>query len=188
MLLGYVFGAVYKTGFNSQGRRKILLISGTSLVILFIVLRLVNHYGNPAPWTVQRNAAHTLLSFLNTTKQPPSLLYLSMTLGPVLILLSFTEQVRSRFASFCRVYGNVPYFYFIMHLCLIRIINLVLIVLAGIQIKFTGFPLVWQADGFGYPLWAVYLFWFLVIAMLYFPSKWYGNYKRNHTRWWLSYL
>jgi len=188
MLLGYAFGAAYKTGFDSQMRRRILRISGISLIILFIVLRLVNHYGDPAPWAAQRNAAHTLLSFLNATKQPPSLLYLSMTLGPVLILLSFTEQINGRFSSLCRVYGNVPYFYFIMHLCLIRIINIVLIVLGGLQIKFTGYPLVWQADGFGYPLWAVYLFWFLVIAMLYFPSKWYGNYKRNHTRWWLSYL
>jgi len=188
MLLGYVFGAVYKTGFNSERRKRILLTSGISLTVLFIVLRLANHYGDPNPWTVQRNAAHTLLSFLNATKQPPSLLFISMTLGPVLIFLSFAEKLSSRFASFCRIYGNVPYFYFIMHLCLIRIINIVLIVLAGIRIKFTGFPLVWQADGFGYPLWAVYLFWLLVIAMLYFPCKWYGNYKRHHTQWWLSYL
>jgi uncharacterized membrane protein len=188
MLLGYAFGAVYKTGFNSERRKRILLISGISLTILFIVLRLVNHYGNPAAWTVQRNAAHTLLSFLNATKQPPSLLFVSMTLGPVLILLSFAEQFRGRFASFCRVYGNAPYFYFIMHLCLIRIINIALIVLGGLPIKFDGYPLVWQADGFGYPLWAVYLFWFAVVAALYFPCKWYGNYKRNHTQWWLSYI
>ena len=188
MLLGYAFGSIYKTGFDSQRRRRILRISGISLVLLFIVLRLVNHYGDPNPWTVQRNAAHTLLSFLNATKQPPSLLFLSMTLGPVLILLSFAEQLSGRFTSFCRVYGNVPYFYFIVHLCLIRIINMVLIVLDGLPIKFTGFPLVWQADGFGYPLWAVYLFWFLVIAALYFPCKWYGNYKRSHTWWWLSYI
>ncbi len=188
MLLGYVFGTVYKTGFNSERRRRILLISGISLTILFIVLRLINHYGDPNPWTVQRNAAHTLLSFLNATKQSPSLLFISMTLGPVLILLSLAEKFSSRFASFCRIYGNVPYFYFIMHLCLIRVINIALIVLGGLQIKFTGFPLVWQAAKFGYPLWAVYLFWFFVIAALYFPCKWYGNYKRHHTQWWLSYL
>ncbi len=188
MLMGYAFGTIYKTGFNSERRRRILLITGASLVILFIVLRLVNHYSDPVAWTVQRNAAHTLLSFLNATKQPPSLLFVSMTIGPVLLLLSFAEKFSSRFASFCMVYGNVPYFYFIMHLCLIRIINIVLIVLAGLPIKFTGFPLVWQAAGFGYPLWAVYLFWFLVIAMLYLPCKWYGDYKRHHKQWWLSYL
>ncbi len=188
MLLGYVFGTIYKTGFNGERRRRILLMSGISLVVLFIVLRLVNHYGNPVPWTIQRNAAHTLLSFLNVTKQPPSLLFVSMTLGPVLILLSLAERVKNRFASFCMVYGNVPYFYFIIHLTLIRIINIVLIVLGGIQIKFTDFPLVWQAAGFGYPLWAVYLFWFLVVGTLYFPCKWYGNYKRTQKHWWLSYL
>jgi uncharacterized membrane protein len=118
MLLGYTFGAVYKTGFNGERRRRILLISGISLTVLFIVLRLVNHYGDPNPWTVQRNAAHTMLSFLNATKQPPSLLFVSMTIGPVLILLSFAEKFSSRFAAFCRVYGNVPYFYFIMHFIL----------------------------------------------------------------------
>jgi len=188
MLLGYVFGAVYKTGFNAERRRRILLLSGVCVTLLFIVLRLINHYGDPAPWSVQRNAAHTFLSFLNANKQPPSLLFVSVTLGPVLILLSFAEQFRGRFSSFCRVYGNAPYFYFIVHLCFIRVINMVLIVLTGLPIKFNGFPLVWQADGFGYPLWAVYLFWAFVVAALYFPAKWYGNYKRNHTQWWLSYL
>jgi len=188
MLLGYVFGTVYKTGFNGERRKRILMLSGSSFIILFIVLRLVNHYGDPSAWSVQRNVAHTLLSYLNTTKQPPSLLYLSMTLGPVLILLSLAEQFNSRFASFCRVYGNVPYFYFIIHLCFIRTINIALIFLSGLPMKFVGYPLVWQAEGFGYPLWAVYLFWFFVVAALYFPCKWYGNYKRTHGQWWLSYL
>jgi hypothetical protein len=188
LFLGYAFGALYQNGFSSQRRKRILLYSGLALVCIFIVLRGINHYGDPNPWSLQRNAAHTVLSFLNATKQPPSLLYLSMTLGPTLILLSFAESFKGGFGAFCRVYGNVPYFYFILHLCLIRVLNIVLILIQGLPMKPTEDPLVWQADGFGYPLWAVYLFWILVVVLLYFPCKWYGQYKRTHSKWWLSYL
>jgi uncharacterized membrane protein len=188
LFLGYAFGALYQNGFSTQRRKRILLYSGLALVCIFIVLRGINHYGDPNPWSLQRNAAHTVLSFLNATKQPPSLLYLSMTLGPTLILLSFAESFKGGFGAFCRVYGNVPYFYFILHLCLIRVLNIVLILIQGLPMKPTEDPLVWQADGFGYPLWAVYLFWILVVVLLYFPCKWYGQYKRTHSKWWLSYL
>jgi len=187
MLLGYSCGTLYAANFSAEKRRKILLVSGIALCCMFIVLRLINRYGNPVPWAVQRNAAHTLLSFLNATKQPPSLLYMSMTLGPVLIFLSLAEKMKGWFASVCEVYGNVPYFYFIVHLCLIRVINLGLIVVQGLPMKSTD-PLVWQVSGFGYPLWAVCLFWLLVLTLLYFPCKWYRTYKQTHQQWWLSYL
>lgn len=188
LLLGYVFGKLYQAGFDARRRQAILRLSGLSLLGLFVLLRWVNHYGDPAPWSIQRNAAHTLLSLLNTTKQTPSLLFFSMTLGPVMLLLSYVEKMNNRLAGFCRVYGNVPYFYFIVHLCLLRLLNIVLILAERIPLKSDGSPLVWQAAGFGHPLWAVYLFWAFVVAALYFPSKWYGNYKRAHSNWWLSYL
>jgi len=188
MLLGYAFGQLYKADFSPARRQKILLLSGIALSALFIIFRLINHYGDQAPWAVQRNGAHTFISFLNASKQPPSLIYLCMTLGPMLIFLSAAEKTSNWFSSVCEVYGNVPYFYFVMHLTVIRIINVALVIVAGIPIKFQGFPLVWQAAGFGYPLWAVYLFWPLVFIMLYFPCKWYGKYKRTHKQWWLSYI
>jgi len=188
MLLGYAFGSLFKAGFSAQRRQKVLLLSGLSFCLLFIVLRLINHYGDQSPWAVQRNAAHTFISFLNASKQPPSLLFLCMTLGPMLIFLSFAEELKGRFASICEVYGNVPYFYFIAHLTTIRIINVSLVMVRGLPIKFNGFPLVWQAEGFGYPFWSVFLFWPLVVIVLYFPCKWYGSYKRTHKQWWLSYI
>jgi hypothetical protein len=66
--------------------------------------------------------------------------------------------------------------------------NILLIGLKGLPFKSDGNPLVWQAQGFGFPLWAVYLFWLFVVAAFYFPCKWYGSYKRTHRWWWLSYL
>jgi uncharacterized membrane protein len=188
LLLGYVFGKLYQTGADPAKRQKILLICGFSVICLFILLRLVNHYGDPNPWSVQRNAAHTLLSYLNATKQPPSLLFFAMTLGPVMLLLALAEKFNNRLTAFFEIYGNVPYFYFIGHLCLLRLMNILLIALKGLPFKSDGNPLVWQAQSFGFPLWAVYLFWLFVVAAIYFPCKWYGNYKRTHSQWWLSYI
>jgi uncharacterized membrane protein len=189
ILLGYVFGSLYQTGFDIKKRQKILLLSGISFITLFIILRTINHYGDPRPWSVQRNLAHTVLSFLNVTKQVPSLMFFSITLGPIMILLALVEKINNRFTDILRVYGNVPYFYFIVHFSLLRILNILFILIEGVPMKSSSdLPLVWQADGFGHPLWAVYLFWIGVVALLYYPCKWYGNYKRTHAHWWLSYV
>ncbi|MES2371876.1 MAG: heparan-alpha-glucosaminide N-acetyltransferase domain-containing protein [Bacteroidota bacterium] len=190
ILLGYVFGKLYQNGFDGKKRQKTLLISGIFFICLFFLLRSINHYGDPRPWTIQRNFAHTVLSYLNVTKQVPSLLFFSITLGPILVLLSMIEKTSNRFTAVCRVYGNVPYFYFIGHFCLLRVINIVLIFIEGIPMKSSSdLPLVWQATGFvGYPLWAVYLFWIAVVALMYYPCKWYGNYKRTYGHWWLTYV
>jgi uncharacterized membrane protein len=188
LLLGYVFGHLYKKGYNAAKRQKILRLSGCVLVVLFVTLRLINHYGDPAPWAVQRNTAHTLLSFLNVRKQTPSLLFMLMTLGPVLLLLSVTEGISNRITRFCTVYGNVPYFYFIAHLVLLRIINVAGVVIAGIPLDFQKPTPVWAAPGFGIPLWGVYLCWITVIALMYYPCRHYGRYKQTHSGWWLSFI
>ncbi|HVW96383.1 MAG TPA: heparan-alpha-glucosaminide N-acetyltransferase domain-containing protein [Mucilaginibacter sp.] len=191
MLIGYTFGSFYRDAFDALRRRKILLIAGIALTGLFILLRLINAYGDPATWSPQRNGMHTLLSFLNTTKYPPSLMYLCMTLGPALMILSWVEGGQNKFAAACRVYGGVPFFYFVVHLYLVRLIYIILTAVSGINIfsvKSPEAPFVAQAPGFGYPLWVVYLVWILVIVILYFPCRWYGNYKRTHRQWWLSYL
>lgn len=188
VLLGYVFGALYRTGYDSKKRQAILLYVGITSCLLFIILRSLNGYGDQSHWSVQRNFAHTLLSFLNASKQPPSLLFFLMTLGPVLILLSVIEKYGNRFTAICRVYGNVPYFYFIIHICLLRAFNLALIFITGLPYKSDGNPLVWQAAGYGFPLWVVYPFWILVVFLLYLPCQWYGKYKRSHQQWWLSYI
>ncbi len=188
LLIGYMIGSLYRTGYAADSRKRVLLLIGSGLIAVFVLLRWINGYGDPSPWSAQRNMAHTLLSFLNATKQPPSLVYLSMTLGPVLILLALIEKTANRVTAFCAIYGHVPYFYFLAHLVLIRIINIALILTAGLPMKSDGSPLVWQAQGFGYPLWMVYVYWAVVIIALYLPCKWYGSYKRTRRHWWLSYI
>lgn len=188
LLSGYVFGSLYKTGYDANKRKKILRLSGTIGICLFILLRLMNQYGDPSHWATQQSPVFTFLSFINTTKQSPSLLFLLMTLGPILLLLSFTENANSRLSAFFKVYGNVPYLYFLFHLSFLRLINILLALTMGLPLHSDGSPIVWQVRGFGIPLWAVYLVWLSVVLILYFPCRWYGAYKKKQGYWWLSFL
>jgi uncharacterized membrane protein len=191
MLLGYCFGSLYKREINADLRKSQLLITGVCITILFIGLRILNFYGDPAPWAAQRNWVYSLLSVLNTSKYPPSLLFLCMTLGPVLIILALVEKARSSFSHLLIVYGNVPFFYYVLHFLILRVVNVIFFFGAGYttsQIKAPGSPFLFSPATFGYPLWVVYLLWLCLIVAMYWPCKWYGNYKRTHTNWWLSYL
>ena len=191
MLLGYSLGTLYDSGFDAVKRKKYLLYSGLGLLVLFLVLRLFNLYGDPHPWGFQRTTTLSILSFLNVTKYPASLLYLCMTLGPALILLAFTEGVSGRAARVFMTYGGVPFFYYVLHWYLIQTIQVGLFFATGFTSKqidnphgfFRFFP-----DGFGLSLLGVYGVWLVVIILLYWPCKWFGRYKKTHRQWWLSYL
>jgi len=61
---------------NTQRRRRLLLAIGGTATALFIALRALNICSDPAPWSAQKNLVFTGLSFVNTTKYPPSLLFL----------------------------------------------------------------------------------------------------------------
>jgi hypothetical protein len=43
-------------------------------------------------------------------------------------------------------------------------------------------------DGYGHGLALMYLTWFLIVVILYFPCAWFAAYKQRHKAWWLSYL
>ena len=83
--MGFALGQVYS--WESERRRAFLLGLGSALTLGFLVIRGINAYGDAARWATQKSALFTALSFLNTTKYPPSLLFLLMTLGPMLVVL-----------------------------------------------------------------------------------------------------
>jgi uncharacterized membrane protein len=123
MLLGYCFGRLFQSNVDPLWRRKMLLGIGTGLIVLFIILRATNLYGDPVPWSTQpRGVLYTFLSFLNLNKYPPSLLFLCMTIGPGILFLAFIEKVQNRFTKIMNVYGRVPMLYYILHFYLIHII------------------------------------------------------------------
>jgi uncharacterized membrane protein len=193
MLAGYAIGKWYTREYDATQRRKQLLTAGIIAVLLFIVLRFINIYGDPAPWSTQKNIVFTILSFINCTKYPPSLLYTLMTLGPVLIILSWMEGKELNFLKPALVFGRVPLFYYVLHFYLIHTISLISYMIINDKSlsevdfhfgnAFGGIP-----TGWGYSLGIVYIAWISVVVALYPVCKWYNRYKSTHSYTWLSYV
>jgi uncharacterized membrane protein len=175
MAIGFAFGDILLR--EAAARRKWLFISGAALTILFVGIRATNLYGDPQPWSPQKNFLFTAFSFLNCQKYPPSLCYLLMTLGPALMLLAWLDRGTPKFLRPVLVFGHVPLFFYLLHLPLIHGLAL-----AAMKIQHAP-P---GAAGFGLPV--VYLFWILDVALLYPVCRWYAEFKRTHRSAWLSYL
>lgn len=195
MALGYCLGKLYGKGYPAPQRKKLLLTLGLGLIALFIIIRAINIYGDARTWSTQASPVYTFLSFLNTTKYPPSLLYLLMTIGPALVLLALFERTPGRLGEKIVVIGRVPMFYYILHLYLIHLLAMFATSFSGHQwgdmilnnALWTG--KVDQLQGYGFSLGVTYLVWVLVVVLLYPLCKWYDQYKRSHRdQWWLSYL
>ena len=120
MTLGYYLGRLYDQSYNAQKRRRILLLAGAGAIVLFVLLRAGNWYGDHSPWSIQKNPAFSLLSFLNVTKYPPSLLYVLITLGPALIFLALAEKPLNSLGNKISIFGRVAMFYYLAHLLLIH--------------------------------------------------------------------
>ncbi len=189
MLVGYAIGPLFEQPLAYR-KRTLALIGGGALS-LFVLLRFINFYGDPALWSVQKNAVFTMLSLINVSKYPPSLLYCLLLLGIALLILSLADGVSNAFTRVLMVYGAVPMFYYILHWYLI---HLLMLAVAGLQ----GFTLADIPDGpftFGRPkgmgvsLEMVYLIWFGLIVALYPLCRWYGQYKAaNPQKGWLRYV
>jgi uncharacterized membrane protein len=186
MALGYALGPI--TRLEPARRRSIFLRLGLALTAAFVVLRAVNGYGDPVPWATQRSPVYTVLSFLNTAKYPPSLLYLLMTLGPTFVLLSVLDKAPGPIARFFTVYGRVPFFYYILHFYLIHLLALGAAALTGFDVRdFLTLGLFFP-KGYGFSLGATYLVWIGVVLALYLPCRWFAAVKARRSEGWLSYL
>lgn len=190
MAAGYGLGQLFQQ--PADVRQRWLIRLGLGMVAGFVLLRLPNLYGEAAYWSVQSSAVFTLMSFLNCTKYPPSLLYLLMTLGPALLLLAMLERRPRWVPGWLVIFGRVPLFYYLLHLYLVHLAAGV----AALQFGRAG-DARWildshfnmnRPDGYGYPLWAVYLAWVIIVAMLYLPCRWYAGVKQRNRSPWLSYL
>jgi uncharacterized membrane protein len=194
MSLGYCFGALYKKGADALLRKKYLRIIGSAAILLFIILRGINAYGDMAPWSVQKTPALTVCSFLNVTKYPPSLMYALMTLGPALLVLSFLEKPLNKLGAAIIPIGRVPLFFYILHLFLIHGLAVLAVVISGrnahemVANMFNAKDSPWL-KGYGLSLPGTYLVWISIVLLLYPLCIWYDKYKTNHKeKWWLSYL
>jgi len=195
MAAGYALGSIYS--WEAERRRKWLLTLGMIASVVFVILRAINVYGDPAPWSIQPTAVFTFLSFLNATKYPVSLLFLLMTLGPSLLVLGAADGNRGDgdgvIAKILITYGRVPLFYFILQMFVAHIAGIVLGLLNGQDtgFLFTNFPFaenVRAPAGFGFSLPVVYAAWITGVVLLYPLCLWYGNLKRRSGHWLFSYL
>jgi len=192
MLLGYCFGKLYAPGVDAAWRRKKLIQLGAGLLLLFVLLRFSNLYGDPVAWTTQsRGPVYTFLSFLNVNKYPPSLLFLCITIGTGILFLAFIEKVQNRFTAVMNIYGRVPMFYYILHFYIIHILVVIIFYIQGFgnkDIVTPNVPFLFRPQAFGFNLWGVYAVWAFVVIVLYPLCKKYNAYKSTHQQWWLSYL
>lgn len=193
MALGYYFGALYDKSFDSNKRKKVFNIIGVIAITVFIVLRLTNLYGDPKQFKQYDTLSQDVISFLNPSKYPPSLLYLMMTLGATFLFLANAEKLKGRIVNFFCTFGRVPFFYYILHLYLIHIIALIFAQISGwgwqkfILSTWIGFEP--NMKGYGFSLWVVYVVWIGIILLLYPLCKRFDKYKQSHKeKWWLSYL
>jgi len=190
--VGYGLGEVYR--WEAERRRRFLLRLGLAAVAAFLVLRTLNLYGDPRPWSPQKSAVFTVLSFLNANKYPPSLLFLLMTLGPILLFLRALDAGTPRLLRPALVFGRVPLFYYLLHVPLIH-----LLAVAVCYARYGAVHWMFQSNGIeqfpvtqppGWPLdlpW-VYLIWAGVVIALYPLCRWFAGLKRRRGDWWLSYL
>jgi uncharacterized membrane protein len=189
---GYGLGQVYS--WTSDRREAFLLRLGLGLTTAFIVLRAINIYGDPVRWTTQKSAVQTVLSFLNTNKYPPSLLFLLMTLGPAILFLWAVDNTTPRFLRPALIVGKVPMFYFLLHIPLIHLIAVAVCYAryGAIHWMFESptlsqFPIT-PPPGWGFPLPIVYLIWVSVVLALYPLCRWFAALKQRRGDLWLSYF
>ena len=194
MMLGYCTGTWFSPTYTAPQRQRILLVLGTGILLLFVVVRFINIYGDPVPWTIQKKAFYTFLSFIKVNKYPPSLMYMSITIGVALVMLSLLENVRNRFTGIMRIYGRTAFFYYIIHFYLAHLLAAIVFFARGHSMQDAiqsaqNLPFLFIIPNEGFGLAVVYLVWLAVVVALYPVCKWYDRYKSNHKeKWWLSYL
>lgn len=187
MAAGYALGPVFTQ--ERSARVQQLFMLGAAVTLGFFILRATNLYGDPAPWAIQDSLLATVLSFINCEKYPPSLLYLSMTLGPVLMLVAALERVRGPIADWIATFGRVPFFYYVVHIFLLHALA---IAFAWATIGDIGWLFGSMAGrkpaAYGLSLAGIYAVWLAVVVALYPLCRWFAGLKRRRAEWWWSYL
>ncbi len=188
---GYALGAILT--WPDARRRRVCVAVGLVAIVLFVVLRGWNLYGNPGPWKPQPSALFSVLSFVNTRKYPASLLFLLMTLGPTILAIPLAERVRGRLGGFLQVFGRVPLFFYVLHIALAHTAA----VLFSLARYGTAIPWLFgnhpvfppeRPEGYGYGLPVVCATTAAVILLLYVPCRRFAARKAEYPGGWLSFF
>lgn len=194
MAAGYAFGSLYQL--DAARRRRWLMWMGATAVALFILLRAVDLYGDAAHWSRQKNLVFTALSFVNTTKYPPSLLFLLMTLAPAMLVLAWFEasdKVGGALRKALVTFGRVPLFFYLLQWYTAHGMAVVAGLIAGQPVAYQFASPIDRFNtpppqGVGFRIWFVYVCWIIGVLLLYPLCKWFAGVKARRKDWWLSYL
>ncbi|QMU30084.1 DUF1624 domain-containing protein [Adhaeribacter radiodurans] len=190
MLIGYAVGPLFALPIAQ--RKRFFLRAGLATLVFFALLRFSNVYGDPRGWEMQKADLFTFLSFINTTKYPPSLLYSCMTLGILFLIIWLVDGIQNKVVQIINTYGKVPLFYYILHWYLLHLTLLAMVFLQGFHwedLQFGTFQFGRPKQPSGVELPIVYFIWLSVVVALYPLCHWYQNYKATHPeKTWLRYL
>jgi uncharacterized membrane protein len=185
MVLGYALGFTLS---DEPGRRRLRLVFlGGGMIAAFVLLRAVNLYGDPRPWSAGDSFWMSAFSFMSCHKYPPSLLYLLMTLGPALLALAALDRVHPSERNPLLVFGRVPLFYYVVHLYLIHLAAALVFLPRLGGAAFHVDPDTPPA-GFGVSLGPIYLIWAGAVIAMYPLCRWFAGVKKSRRSAWLSYL
>jgi uncharacterized membrane protein len=192
MAAGYAFGAVMTL--EPSRRDRICVAIGASAIVLFLLLRATDVYGDPRQWRATgETQAPALFRFINTTKYPVSLDFLLMTLGPVILLLPLAERARGKIGEIIATFGRVPMFYYLLHIPAIHIAAIIVSLVREGRVNpwlFANHPTMSPSppDGYMWRLSLLYAVFIAVVAILYFPSRWYWRKKMTQPAGWMKYI
>jgi uncharacterized membrane protein len=189
MCLGFGLGPIYRL--DQSARSKRLLPIAIGLLALFVVVRLIDGYGDPAPWTHQASAMRTFMSFMNVSKYPPSPDYAFATLGISILLFLALDKLRGPLARVLLAYGRTPLFTYVCHIYILHLLMLGAVLALGFPFG-TATDTVMSSkvmdNGWGFALPVVYAIWLTVLILLVPLSTWFSALKARRRDWWLSYL
>jgi uncharacterized membrane protein len=188
MLAGFGIAGIFRL--PQEQRNALLWWTAGILLALFVVLRAVDVHGEPNHWQQQPGGMiATAIDFLNTSKYPPSLLFLLMVFAPAAALLAAADRWRGWLKDTLVMFGRVPFFFYFVHLVLIHAMSIVLGVVQGFDAsQFMTLFFFYPKSGYGLELPGIYAAWTLVIVLLYFPCRWMAGIKARRRDWWLSYI
>ncbi len=187
MCVGYAFGLVMT--WEPERRRRFCLRVGLGAIAAFFLLRVIGVYGDPRPW----HSPEPWTKFLGAAKYPPSLIFLLMTIGPLIAVLPLAEKARGRFSSILATYGRAPLFFYVLHIPLIHVAAILVSYIRNGAVTpwlFMNFPMFVPpaAQNYVWTLPLLYIVWLIVVAILYWPCRWLADLKVRSSSKWLSYL
>jgi uncharacterized membrane protein len=192
MAAGYAFGAVITL--EQRRRDKVCVAVGVSAIVLFLLLRTLDIYGDPRHWHVtEPTQMPTLFRFINTTKYPASLQFLLMTLGPTILLLPLAERARGKIGEILEIFGRVPMFYYLIHIPAIHLAAVIVSLVREGRVDpwlFANHPMMNPPppEGYTWSLALLYAVFFVVVAILYVPCRWYARRKATNPAPWMRYI